>query len=174
MAGNLHITKPDSYNQERLSQTRISGHTVEMDSFVSGSKIRSGSSSDWSDIKKIKIWTIPSTPYRPIGPTNVVVGHHFNYQTRSFDSCGNPIKYRWWVESGYTVESPYYWKSGAWANEDLIFPRQGIYYIKVAAINTQGKMSDWSDPLRVTAKWGLLRKNWPLLDAFGYSYSTIG
>ena len=54
---------------------------------------KSGSSSEWSDIKKILIWTIPSTPCKPIGPTNVVVGHHFNYQTRSFDSCGNLIKY---------------------------------------------------------------------------------
>lgn len=110
-----------------------------------------GSSSEWSEVKDIMIWTVPSTPERPSGPRNVKKGVQYNYCARSTDSCGNLIKYEFDFGKGGR-DQLYYWRSGACASESWIWNSPGSYNVKVRATNLQGKSSAWSPSLTVTVR----------------------
>jgi hypothetical protein len=136
---------------------------------------KNGLSSDWSDIKEVNIWTIPRNPDTPKGPNVVYVNVWHDYKTTSEDRCGNLIKYTfdWGDGSKYTPQG--YYKSGVWASAPHEWSRPGIYRVTAVAINTQGKQSGSSCALTVTVKpRKSLLQDWPLLDASGYGYATIG
>jgi hypothetical protein len=135
-----------------------------------------GSSSDWSDIKEVKIWTIPQIPAKPNGRNVVYINDLNYYKTTSKDRCGNLIKYTfdWGDGSKYTTT---YFESDVWASASHRWSRPGNYHVTAVAINTQNKKSESSYDLTVTVKpkpKKLFREYWSLLDASGYSYATIG
>ena len=137
---------------------------------------KNGSSSDWSDIKKVNIWTRPTNPARPIGPNVVYVNYFHDYKTVSNDICGNLIKYTFDWHDGSKYTTPYF-ESGVWASAPHEWSKPGVYHVTAVAINTQSKQSGSSYDLTVTVKprpRKSLLQDWPLLDAFGYSYATIG
>ena len=92
----------------------------------------------------------PATPAKPVGPVNGGVGNSYTYTTTSTDPDGDQIYYQFdWgdgTSSGWV--GPF--SSGSTGSADKTWQSQGSYQIKVAAKDTHGKISDWSDVLEVT------------------------
>jgi hypothetical protein len=135
---------------------------------------KNGLSSDWSDIKKVTIWTIPWNPDRVKGRNVVYVNTPSNYETTSTDICGNLIKYTFYWGDGSSYTTLGYYKSGVWVNVPHQWSMPGVYRVTAVATNTQGKQSGSSYDMTVTVKpRKSLLQDWPLLDASGYSYATM-
>jgi hypothetical protein len=125
---------------------------------------KNGLSSDWSDIKKVNIWTKPMNPAKPKGPNVVYVNDLNYYKTTSNDICGNLIKYTfdWYDGSKYTTP---YFESDVWASAPHRWSRPGNYHVTAVAINAQGKQSGSSYDLTVTVRpRKSFLQDWPLLD----------
>jgi len=123
-----------------------------------------GSFSDWSDIKEVKIWTIPQIAAKPNGPNVVYVNDLNYYKTVSNDRCGNLIKYTfdWGGNGKYTTP---YFESDVWASASHRWSRPGNYHVTAVAINAQGKQSGSSYDLTVTVRpRKSFLQDWPLLD----------
>jgi hypothetical protein len=92
------------------------------------------------------VFSAPSTPERPAGPTEGVVGVEYTFSTTTTDPEGEQLYYNWnwsdgvfsgWLgpfDSGDTVSAFHSWM------------KNGTYAVKVEAKDIHNFKSDWSDP----------------------------
>ena len=110
--------------------------------------------SEWSDTLIVTIVSEgnnpPSKPDRPQGPTNGKVGVTYTYSSRSVDPDEDQIYYLfdWGDGSNSGWIGPF--ESGQVASASHKWSKVGFYQVKVKAKDTEGKESEWSDPLPIT------------------------
>ena len=92
----------------------------------------------------------PNTPDRPSGEINGKTGVEYTYTTSSIDLDGDQIYYMWDWGDGSTSSWMGSYNSGVEVTASHIWDETGDYQIKVKAKDTNGKESDWSDPLSVS------------------------
>jgi hypothetical protein len=92
----------------------------------------------------------PLKPEKPQGPSSGKPGNTYEFSTSTTDPDGDMIYYMWdWGDE--TVREwigPF--ASGATATASHVWPEEGKFLLRVKAKDTNGKESDWSDPMVVT------------------------
>jgi len=96
------------------------------------------------------LYGAPCKPWKPSGPPNGNVGTQYTYTTVAHDPNEDNVYY-WWdwgdgTNSGWLGSYP----SGQQVSASYTWTTEGTYSIKVKAKDTDGKESDWSEPLSVT------------------------
>ncbi len=92
----------------------------------------------------------PSKPSKPSGPPSGGVGTQYTYTTSATDPDGDQIYYQFDWGDGTTSGWVGPVSSGTTGSAAKTWTSQGSYQVKVAAKDTHGKISVWSDPLSVT------------------------
>ncbi|MGC9308418.1 MAG: C25 family cysteine peptidase, partial [Thermoplasmatota archaeon] len=110
---------------------------------------------------ELRVNNAPATPAAPTGEENGETENAYTYMTSTTDIEGDDIYYQWDWGDGTTSEwlGPY--QSGETVNTSHTWSDRGSYEITVRAKDSQGEMSQWSDPLRVRMPYTL---RLPLLD----------
>ena len=122
-----------------------------------------GSGMDAMDYKVVEEWILfgdptlqigeesnpPSKPSRPSGPAGGGTGTTYTYTTSSTDPEGDQIYYMFDWGDGTTSGWVGPFNSGSTGSASNSWDTQGSYLVKVAAKDTHGKISDWSDSLEV-------------------------
>jgi hypothetical protein len=110
-----------------------------------------GEVSDWSDFKRVWIYSIPQRADLN-GPNRVGVNTWNEFSATTKDYCGDDkriIKYKFnWGDRKSETIGPY--KSWVIAKTSHRWMSTGTYWVTVTAINTYGKEAAKSPPLRVT------------------------
>ncbi len=94
--------------------------------------------------------TEPSKPSSPTGPMNGQRGKTYTYSATTTDPNGDQIYYRFdWGDDTYSNwVGPF--ASGQSGTASKSWNQDGTYEVRVAAKDTNGKTSAWSNPLQVT------------------------
>lgn len=125
------------------------------------------SSMDCGDYKTLEAWepfgdpTLaiakeslpPLKPQKPAGPANGKAGEEYTYTTSTTDPEGNQVYYQFdWDSSGAHDYSIWYgpFDSGVGIEASHKWNLQGNFEIRVQAKDTNGKISEWSDPLPIS------------------------
>jgi hypothetical protein len=92
----------------------------------------------------------PLKPETPTGTNNGKAGVEYSYNTVTTDPEGNDIYYRWDWGDGVVSQwfGPY--NSGQECEAKHTFNTQGSYEIRVISKDTNGRLSDWSDPFTIS------------------------
>ena len=113
-----------------------------------------GVESEWSDNLTVNITKAnnpPMAPRKPIGPNTGETGIKYTYRTSTIDENGDQIYYTFdWGDGSTNVVGPFRSLHTATANHS--WTADGTYNLKVKAKDTNGKESDWSEPLIVKIK----------------------
>jgi hypothetical protein len=109
-----------------------------------------GAESDWSEPLSVTVENNnPEKPSIPDGPTNGKIQESYTYQTSSTDVDGHKIKYYFDWGDGKNSWTNFI-DSGEIVSASHVFTEQGIFEIKVKAVDEYGAESDWSDSISVT------------------------
>ncbi len=103
------------------------------------------------DIWVIKTWKLtPKKPETPIGKTYGAPGNLYEYHTSTIDPDDDQVYYwfDWGDETTSSWLGPY--NSSEQITASHLWENTGIYNIRVRAKDIDGKISDWSDPLKVS------------------------
>ena len=94
----------------------------------------------------------PEKPSKPIGESEGKVGEIYSFESSAVDPDGDQVKYLWdWGDGNYSGWlGPY--DSGDVVEADYSWEYHGVYSIRVKAIDSSFRESDWSDPLTITVK----------------------
>jgi len=142
---------------------RYDGSITVGEMWVNGLERYIKSSMDALDYKTTEEWVLfgdptlqvaeesdpPSKPSKPNGPINVERGVEYTYTTSSTDPDGDKIYYQFDWGDGTTSGWVGPFNSGSTGSAKKKWNSKGSYQIKVAAKDTHGKISVWSDPLDV-------------------------
>lgn len=92
----------------------------------------------------------PDKPTKPSGPTSGKTGIEYTYNTTTTDPQGDQVYYLWdWGDGNFSEWlGPY--NSGEVCEATHIWNTQGDFQIKVIAKNSDGLVSEWSDPLAIS------------------------
>lgn len=92
----------------------------------------------------------PIKPAAPSGKTGGKAGEEYTYTGSTTDPENNDIYYRWdWGDETYSQWlGPYH--SGQECEESHSWDEEGSFEIRIQAKDTNGKLSEWSDPLPVS------------------------
>ena len=92
----------------------------------------------------------PLKPEAPSGPTSGKVGEEYTFNGSTTDPENNDIYYKWdWGDDTYSQWlGPY--NSGEECRESHIWNEEGSFEVRIQARDTNGKLSDWSDPLPIS------------------------
>jgi hypothetical protein len=92
----------------------------------------------------------PLKPEAPSGPSSGKVGEEYIFNGSTTDPENNDIYYRWdWGDDTYSQWlGPY--NSGEECQESHIWNDEGNFEVRIQARDTNGKLSDWSDPLPIS------------------------
>ncbi len=105
--------------------------------------------------------TTSNPPYKPTiaGPVSGEKGVSYVYNATTTDPDGDQVHYLfdWGDETNSGWSDPY--NSGATAYESHIWNLEGTFIVRVKACDTNGAVSDWSDPLLVTMPLDLKYNN---------------
>ena len=116
---------------------------------------------EWSDEDfLIQDWTFktykshfsdsPEIPMTPVGPTEGYSWNELEYQTNSSDPNGDDISYGWdWNGDDVVDEWTNYVASGTMITSSYVFPRSGLFSVKVKAKDVYDVESDFSSSLLV-------------------------
>ncbi len=92
----------------------------------------------------------PSTPTKPIGPTEGLSWHVFHYETNSMDPDGDDIRYGWdWDGDDVVDEWSEYYPCNETVNMSHSWDAAGTFYVKVKAEDMYRTQSPFSDSLTV-------------------------
>jgi len=94
--------------------------------------------------------TSPSKPDTPTGPSSGEINEEHTYTTFSTDADGDGLYYRFsWGNDEYSEWiGPY--NPGETASASHIWTLEGDYEVKVIAKDSNGVISEWSDPLPIS------------------------
>ncbi len=92
----------------------------------------------------------PLKPSTPNGPISGKIGNTYTYTSSTTDPDGDKISYKWDWGDGTFSDWSVPINSGSIASASKSWNKEGDFEIKVAAKDTHGKVSDWSNPLIVT------------------------
>ncbi|KYK20597.1 hypothetical protein AYK24_09965 [Thermoplasmatales archaeon SG8-52-4] len=119
---------------------------------------------DALDFKTVEEWQIfgdptlqiaeesnaPLKPSTPNGPSSGKIGNSYTYTSSTTDPDGDKISYKWdWGDGTFSDWSNPI-DSGSMTSASKSWTTEGEFEIRVAAKDTHGKVSDWSNPLIVT------------------------
>jgi len=92
----------------------------------------------------------PIAPTKPVGPEFGEVYEFYEYSTQCMDPDGDDIQYGWDWDGDYQIdEFTDYYESWETATISHTWMDTGIYYVHVVAVDTNGMIGQWSDPLVV-------------------------
>jgi len=95
----------------------------------------------------------PATPEIPQGSTSKKTGQESSYSTSTTDPDNDKIRYGWdWDGDGTVDEWTILYDSGETISLLHSWAKAGTFNIKVKAKDEIGRMSSWSDSLKVTVK----------------------
>jgi hypothetical protein len=92
----------------------------------------------------------PLKPQTPTGTSNGKAGVEYSYTTMTTDPEGNDVYYQWdWGDGDISIWfGPY--ESGEECISTHTFSSQGNFEIRVQARDSNGKISEWSDPFSIS------------------------
>jgi hypothetical protein len=91
----------------------------------------------------------PLKPSTPNGPTSGQVGNTYTFSSSTTDPDGDKISYKWdWGDGTFSDWSDPI-NSGSITSASNSWNTEGEFEIRVAAKDTHGKVSEWSNPLIV-------------------------
>ncbi|HDD57094.1 MAG TPA: hypothetical protein ENF43_01080 [Thermoplasmatales archaeon] len=139
------IRAEDSSVGSYIEQTKDGGYIVGADYYYSDYN---------SDIWVIKLTSdeqLDYKPARPEGPTEVEPGKTYTYSTYAIHPKGKRIKFGWdWNGDKKVDQWTKFYNSGENVEIEHSWSSKGVYNVRVIAKDTDGKYSEWSDPLPVT------------------------
>lgn len=93
----------------------------------------------------------PQTPKAPRGETLVDIGMTYEWVAASTHDpdIGDMTKYCWDWGDGEIFEDNTYYQEGQYVTAEHRYTSEGIYEIRIKAIDFLGEESSWSDPLEV-------------------------
>jgi len=92
----------------------------------------------------------PEKPIKPVGPANCTTGVTYVYKVMAVHPQGQPIEFQFdW--GGMVGDWGNWAASGETAAVNHVFDTAGTYVTAARARDSAGLLSDWSDPLTVTA-----------------------
>jgi len=101
----------------------------------------------------------PKKPDRPFGETELKPNQDFVFSSKTLDSDGNDIYYRWNWGDGNISEWIGPFKSNENCEESHSWKEKGDYQIKVQAKDSNGGESPWSEPLKVNVPRNRFKMN---------------
>jgi hypothetical protein len=103
----------------------------------------------------------PSTPY---GPATGKIGNTYTFTSSTTDPEGDKISYKWdWGDGTFSDWSDPI-NSGSITSASNSWSKEGEFEVRVAAKDTHGKVSDWSNPLVVKMPRTKAMNNNPILN----------
>jgi hypothetical protein len=107
--------------------------------------------------------TAPLKPGTPTGPMNGQVGTSYTYSASTTDPNSDQIYYRFeWGDGTYSSwVGPY--NSGQTGTASKTWSSEGTFEVRVAAKDTNGKTSYWSNPLSVVMPRSVENQQFPFL-----------
>ena len=151
-----------SYEQE-IIDTTITSTTYQIDELTPGTyyyQLRGYNSEhgwcDYSTITKIQTDSTnqgPQTPTAPQGPTQSITNVDLTYSTSTTDPEDDNILYQFDWDDGSlsTWIGPY--ESGESASSAHQWENPGLYNVRCRAQDTNGQISSWSQPTRLTIQY---------------------
>ena len=95
----------------------------------------------------------PDKPSKPDGPTDGFCHELYYYSTIASTPFEHLIKYGWDSDGDSKVDYwTLYYGSGEKISTIILWFYEGVYELRVKAVDLYGKSSEWSDPLMVTMK----------------------
>lgn len=113
----------------------------------------------------LRVNNAPATPAAPSGEQSGKTDDSYTYSTSTSDIEGDDIYYQWDWGDGSTSDwlGPY--ESGSVVNTSHSWGERGFYGVTVRAKDSQGEISEWSDPLRVHMPYSSFTSRLPLVEA---------
>jgi len=130
-----------------------------------------GATSGWSESWTVFINAPPNNPSMPFGSVSIYAWTPNSYSTSTIDPDEDPVECTFdWGDGNKTTTD--FVKSGSNASALHIYEKEGIYKIKVIALDRSGSSSEWSDYLTIT----VIPNNKPKvpINLFGPSYGYAG
>lgn len=132
--------------------------------------------SGWSNSLAIAINTPPNVPSALLGPIWCSPGTLWSFLTHTTDPDGDKVRYTFDWGDGTTSMTGLI-NSGASASANHSWSKAGAYQIRVNAMDSNGKSSEWSSPVWITINTPPNTPSAPLGPSSGafempYSYST--
>lgn len=90
----------------------------------------------------------PNAPSTPSGENSLDVGSKASYTTSASDPDSDPVRYIFDWGDGKTTQTDFY-NSGESVTLDHTWSKDGIFNLKVKAVDIYGAESSWSNPLSV-------------------------
>ncbi len=107
-----------------------------------------GEISGWSEPLNVSIDAPPGNPSVPSGPISNRPGVFQTYAVSAIDPDGDQITYTFdWGDGSTSVIGPM--DSGAMASANHSWREAGTYLIRAMATDSQGRSSEWSEPLKI-------------------------
>lgn len=92
----------------------------------------------------------PIAPTKPDGPDEGEVYYIYDFSTQAMDPDGDAFQFGWDWDGDYVIdELTDYYESWETATISLVWLDPGVYYLRVVAIDENGMIGGWSDPLVV-------------------------
>lgn len=120
-----------------------------------------------------EINTPPTKPLQPSGLSIGVVGNYYAYSSSAIDPEGDKIHYIWDFGDGWSCGTIAL-ESGGESTIHHCWETNGIFIVKVQAMDEHGAESRWSDPVLVTVR-DSPSADWNILNILFWEYiNSIG